>query len=254
MISRYRVYLNDVEISSIDDSIYVADVSYSSLSYNRTTTKLGNRSGSYSGNEYFPENKVTVSFSVRQYDTSTRQNVIQAINAWCRNGGWLKVSDRPDMRMYVRCSKPAVVSSILRWTDYLTVELTAYDYPFWTDEVPVTEIMEAGHEYEIYVPGVYKTDVEAVIVSSSALTNVTIECGDTAIELDGINVPAEQPITISYTDDHHILQIESGGDSLLDKRTPDSYDNLVMEPGKNVVAFSANASAVCTLLIKGVYL
>lgn len=253
MISRYDAYLNDVALSSVDDSICITDISYSVVSPQMKTVRLAGRNGAYSSGDYVQENRVTLSFMVRQYSTQARQSVVSAIMAWAKPG-WLKTSDRPDQRMYVKCSKLPSVTSVLHWTDVLSLELVAFDYPFWTSEIPNTEIMEAGHEYEVYVPGVYKTDVEAVIVSSSALTNVIIECGDTTIELDGINVPAEQPITISYTDDHHILQIQSGGDSLLDKRTPDSYDDLVMEPGKNVVSFSANASAVCTLIIRGVYL
>ena len=254
MMSRYKVYLNDVEISSIDDTIYVSDISYASVSLERNTTKLGGRSGSYAGKESLPDNRVTVSFAVRQYDTQARQSVVQAVNLWCMNGGWLKVSDRPDQRMYVRCSKPAVVPSVLRWTDNLSIELTAYDYPFWTDEIPSTEVLEVGNDYDVYAPGVYRTDVEAVILPSEPITSFTIECGDTFFELSGISVPAGQPITISYTDDHHILQIESGGISLLNKRTPESSDDLVMNPGMNSAFFDADASATCTLIVKGVYL
>lgn len=274
MMSRYRVYINDIEISSLDDSIYVNDISYSSISVNRSTTALGGRSGSYSGRESLPENKVTVSFAVRKYDTKARQAVVQAVNAWCMNGGWLKVSDRPDQKMYVCCSKPAVVPSVMRWTDFLTIELTAYDYPFWTDEIPTRVVLDVDEvegvaEAEVFVPGVYKTYVEAEIAVNGNMTGLTITCGETEIELTDIYVTPGNSVVISYTDDHHILQIKSGNTSLLPYRTPESNDDLILAPGNNTVSFTPtfyvptpqseyeeppDVSATCTLIIKGVYL
>jgi len=286
MISRYNVYLNDISLSSLDDTIYIYDIAYSSVSLERNTNRLAGRQGYYSGSEHIEESRVVVSFSVRQYDTQQRQHSLQEIAKWCVNGGWLKTSDRPYQKMYVRCTKVPTVNSALRWTDTLSVEFTAYDYPFWVDDLPERVSLEADETKSVFVHGTYKTDVEAIVTASAELSGLTIACGETEIELDGLSVPANQEITIRYTDEHHILEIVSGGDSLLGNRTAESSDDLILYPGYRTVSFEAvfaepeeeeteeteeeseeeeieeeseeteeeEPTASCTLLIRGVYL
>ena len=254
MISRYEAYLNDVALSSLDTSIYITDIAYSVVTPQINTVRLSGRNGAYSSGNYVQENRIAQSLMVRQYSTQNRQTVIGAIIAWASKPGWLKTSDRANQKIYVKCSKYPAVTSALRWTDVLSLEFVAYDYPFWVDEIPNKETITSGNECDVFVPGAYPTDVEAVITPSATITSLHIECGDTFLELSGISVPANQTITISYTDDHHILSIESNEVSLLNKRTPESSDDLVLNPGTNTVSFTANASATCTLIIKGVYL
>ena len=254
MISRYNVYLNDVSLRSVDDSIYIDDIAYQSASQDHIANRLVGRNGAYSYGAYIKESKVTVSFMLRQYQTENRQSVMQSIIGWCVNGGWLKTSDRPNQRMYVVCTKLPSVTSVKQWLGNLTIEFTAYDYPFWMDEQPERVVLTQGNTASVFVSGVYKTDVEAVITPGATMEGFTITCAGTSIELSDINIPQGQDVRISYTDDHHILKIESNGVSLLDKRTADSDDDLVLSPGMNSVEFDCESSATCTLLIRGVYI
>lgn len=255
MISRYEVWLNDVALSEIDPSIYVSDINYKATSVKHDTHRLSGKNGQFSGEtDYVQDNRITVTFEVREYDTNKRQTIVQNINAWAANGGWLKSSDRIGQRIYVKTTVYPAAYSVLRWTDALTVEFTAFDYPYWQDEFSNTIQLNSGDEGDIFVPGCRKTDVEAVVVPAETMTGFEIECGDTRISLDGISIPANQSVKISYTDDHHILQIVSNNVSLLDKRTADSNDDLMLDPGTGHVHFVCSVSAVCTVSVKGVYL
>lgn len=255
MMSRYSVWLNDRGLNEISPDIVITDIAYTPSSPAFTGNRIAAADGQMSGKDgYIGPNKVTVSFMVRAYNTQERQEIVQDIVKWTANGGWLKTSDRPGQRMYVQPSKYPAVSSVQGWTDNLTAEFTAFDYPFWQDESPKTVTLNAGDEEEIFVPGFRKTYVEATIVPSETMTNFTIECGDTYIEIDDISIPAEQEIVLAYTDDHHILKIESNGVSLLDKRTPESNDDLLLAPGPGTVNFDSVTSAVCTVFVRGVYL
>lgn len=255
MISRYAVWLNDAGLAEIDSEIVLTDIAYAPSNPAFQSERIAASDGQFIGaDRYIASNKVTVYFMVRQYNTQMRQEIVQNIIAWAAKGGWLKTSDRPGQRMYVQVSKYPVVSSAQKWSDNLTVEFMAYDYPFWTDETPKRVTLDSGDEEEVFVPGFRETYVEATIVPSETLENFTIECGDTYIEIDDISIPADQPITISYTADHHILEIKSDGVSLLDKRTPESSDDLVIGPGKGTVCFDCETEAECTLFIRGVYL
>lgn len=255
MISRYNVWMNDISLTEIDPAIYIADISYQAAKPSRSANRLAMADGQHSyGQDYFEESKTTVYFAVREYNTNKRQRIVQDIVTWAMNGGWLKTSDRIGQRIYVHTSQFPSVASALQWTDNLSVEFTAYDYPFWQDETANTIDLNSGDEGDLFVPGVRKTVVEAVIVPSEPMTGFAIECGDTFMGFSDLSIPADQPIKITYTDDHHILTIESNGESLLSNRTTDSDDDLALEPGMGYVYFDAETAAVCTLSVRGVYL
>ena len=254
MISRYTVWLNDVSLNDVDPDIYISDISYPSVGIQYSSERLASRPGSYAGKTYIGENKVTVSFSVRKYSTQRRQDAVQAVIAWAADGGWLKVSDRPNQKIYVRMTKPPVVSSVMRWTDTLTLEFTAFDYPFWQDEEPYTVTLNKDDTDTVYIPSAFDVYTEAKITAGASLTSIEIHVGDTQLILSGLTVSSGGVITVSYTDDHHVLEIKTGTTSLLSKRTSASSDDLIAKHGSNTVSFTASASAECELYFKGVYL
>lgn len=255
MISRYTVWLNDVSLEEIDPSIYVADIGYSALSTNRKGTRLGSADGQYSGiKDYYDKNVITVSFLIREYNTARRQEIAQEAAVWASQGGWLKTSDRVSQMIYVAPTRLPAVNSVMQWTGALTVEFTAFDYPFWVDEHPQQVTLANGEEGAATVRGVRGAYVEAHIDATEALTSVTLTCGSTSIALSSLTIAAEGSIDIKYAPEHHILQItDGGGASLLSKRTAASSDDLIAQPGSNTLAFEASGAADCTYYIRGVY-
>lgn len=255
MMSRYKVWLNDESLEEISPLVYISDISYSGVSPSFVTNKIGANDGQLTIDAVgYDTNTIVVSFSVREYNTAARQRIVQDIVKWASMGGWLKTSDRPGQMIYVRCAKYPAVGSVLRWTNALSVQFTAFDYPFWVDVTPETVELDSGDEEDIFVPGFRQTYVEASIVPSETLTGFTLEAGETFMEIDGVSIPADQAITIKYSDAHHILSIESAGVSLLDKRTPESSDDLILVPGTGTVYFDCATSAVCTVFVRGVYM
>lgn len=255
MMSRYKVWLGDESLEEISPKIYVGDISYSGASPSFVANRIGANDGQFTTDgESFDSNTIMVSFVVREYNTAARQSIVQDVIKWASKGGWLKTSDRPGQMIYVRCAGYPTVGSVLRWTNALSVQFMAMDYPFWVDTAPETYDLNSGDEEEIFVPGFRQTFVEASIVPSETLTGFTLEAGDTFMEIDGVSIPADQAVTITYSDAHHILSIESAGVSLLDKRTPESSDDLLLGPGTGTVYFDCATSAVCTISVRGVYM
>lgn len=253
MISRYEVWINDVALSSVDPDIYITDISYPTVSRGYDTSAHAGQDGAYTGKARTESNGVSVAFMVRKYGTSERMAAVQAICAWCVDGGWVKTSDRPGQRMYVRCTRLPAVSSVMRWTDTVTVDFVAHDFPFWTDVVPQEKTLASGASGTMNVVTLMDAPVEAVITATEALTGFTLTVGDTAITLSGITVAAQGTVEISYTDDHHILQIKSGDTSLLDKRTAASSDDLLAKRGANAVAYTSTGASSCEIRVKGVW-
>lgn len=266
MISRYSVWLNDVSLSEIDPRIYVSDIAYQAASPARNTSRLAARDGQYSGEyEYIGESKITVSFAARAYETNARQQIIQEVAAWAADGGWLKTSDRMGQRIYVKCSKLPAVASVMRWTDAITVEFTAYDYPYWTDETATTlRLTSTGTESTgtLTIGGVHDSLVEATIAINGATSKLELTCGDTAIVLEGLSLVSTNTVKVVYENVHHILRIYwqsqdaayyRRANSLLDKRTAASNDDLIAKVGANTLKFKATGNAVCTFSCRGVY-
>ena len=256
MISRYNAWLNNVSLTETSPALLITDISYQTANPSiQGSDRVGTDGQFTSKAEFIASNRVTVSFIIREYNTWKRQQAVQEVIRWAGNGGWLETYDRPEQRMYVRCTRLPSVSSVLRWTDALAVEFTAYDYPFWTDKAPTELTLGAGEEGTLYLSGVRYTHAEAEITAEETITELQLACRDTFIWLRDISVATGTPIRITYTDDHHLLTIQAGNTSLLDKRDPTSSDDLIAYPGGNAVAFSCEADAAqCTLMARGVWL
>lgn len=259
MISRYRVWLNDIQIADVSPQIYVSDISYQSIADTPTYSQIAVNDGQFTGKSYVKENTITVSFAIREYNTALRQEIIQNVISWASKGGWLKTSDRTGQRIYVRPTRFPAVQSVLDWTDDLSIEFKATDYPFWTDEFPETELLASGESGTIRLGGTWKSYVEAEVIANDSLSSLEITVGNTSITLEGLTVSAGDTILIHYSDDHHILGIDCyrAGiwvNSLLDKRTADSDDDLIAEVGANSVSFVASGSAFCEIAVKKVYM
>lgn len=252
MISRYAVWLNDQALADVDPDIYINDISYKAISKEYNKSRPAGRDGVYSAQPYIESNSVTVSFTVRRYSTRIRQEVVQNVARWCSEGGWLKTSDRPSQKLYVRCTKLPTIGSVMRWLDAITVEFTAYDHPYWVDEYPLDVDISSGDETSFWLNGVEHAPIEATITANEALTAFSIYVGNTTIALSGLNIAQGGTVEISYTDEHHILEIKSGTTSLLDKRT--GNDDLIAIPGENAAGFICESDADCILHVKGGYL
>lgn len=254
MKSRYIVLLNGVSLNSLDENIYVSDISYQAIAPKSETWQLGSRNGAYSGNSRIDKNTVTISFQLRHYNTGNRQRTLQQIIRWAQIGGWLQTSDRQEQHMYVKCTRFPAITSALRWLDILSIEFTAFEYPYWVDRAETRLSFDGNGTKSLYVPGVCASDVEAVVTALSAVTEITLSCGDTNINLTGLSLSENDTVTLSYTEQKHILEIKAGNTSLLDKRTPESSDDLIAQPGENEFSFSADGSATCVFLIRGCWL
>lgn len=253
MISRYKVWLDGESLEEISPNIYVSDISYGAAAPAYTANRIGRNDGVLSGADYVEEATVTVSFEIREYNTQRRQIVAQSVAKWAMKGGWLTTSDRDGMRMRVKCTKLPAINSVMRWLEAVQVEFTAFEVPYWTSVEPVKAILNNGDTKTLINGGVRKTYAEVSVAANAALTSLTVAVGNTSITLEGLSVAGGDTVTISYTEDRHILEIKHGTTSILNKRTAGSADDLIAEPGENEVSFTASGTASCTVSIREVY-
>lgn len=255
MISRYNAWINDVALSEIHPDVYVMDIAYQPVSTSINVSDRGGQDGQHSGqNAHVKNNKVVITFMVRAYETNARQSIVQDVIWWAGKGGWLKCSDRLGQKMYVKPSKYPAASSVMRWSDPLTIELTAYEYPFWVSDAVTEVTLSNGQTSSVYMAGVWESCAEAEVTANAAVTSLTITVGDTSITFSGLSMASGDVLTISYTDEKHIMEIKLNGSSALNKRTASSADDLIVHPGANAVSFTADGNASCVIKVREVRL
>ena len=254
MISRYEAYLNGVALSSVSADILILDVEYPTPTIRTETFSVARRQGLRVHRQYIEKTSVTISFTIRNYDTRARQSICGAVAKWAKNGGILTINDRVGQRLRCVCDTPPMISSALRWGDTLRLVFVAYSLPFWEEVVPsVLQLSGTQENGLLFVPGdVDGAMVEATITANAALTTVTLGVNNLEMVLSGLSISSGQSISITY-DDNMIQSIKVGTTSLLNKRT--GADDLLVNCGEvNSFSISADASVTVNFSVRWLWL
>lgn len=187
MTCRYEVTLNGVSLASLDPSILITNVQYEPPNYAPTTTTIANRHGARVLKRQKGRAAVTVRFMVRAYGIADRQSVLQDIISWARDGGDLRINDRPGQFLQCICDQLPAVDSVRDWTAEMSITFAAYAIPYWqeveytTVTIPVAGTSTLGAFGEMYVPGNAPkalVELDVYVDDDSHLQELWIETGD----------------------------------------------------------------------------
>ena len=254
MISRHEAVLNGIALSSVSPLIYITDISYPAPSIQTSVYTVAKRHGGRIRRRYIDKNSVVISMMIRAYDVRQRQEICNAVGKWAKAGGILETRDRVGQRLRCVCDSFPTVTSALRWTDPVTVTLSAYEQPFWEELYPskltLTGTSESG---VLHVPGnADEALIEVKITAGASLSSITMTAGSKSMTLSGLSIASGGVITISY-DDEMIQSIKTGSTSLLSKRT--GADDLLAECGGNTnISISASASVTAEFSARGLWI
>lgn len=254
MKSRYDAELNGVSLKSISSKILILDISYSPTRINYNRYAVAKRKGSRIYQQEIDYTDVVVSFAIRAYSVQERQTICNAVQKWAKNGGIFQTNDRPNQRLRCVLTSPPTITSVMKWTDPISMTFTAYNPPFWEEATPVTYSMSSNGSGSIYVPGsVNGSFWEANITpNSSTLTNIELTANGNIMTLEGISVAAGSTIKITY-DDYMIQHIAVGSTSLLNKRH--GVDDLPVLSGEtNRLQVQANTASTVVFKARGTWL
>lgn len=246
MNGRFEVWLDNQPLTAAVPEIVITDIRDSTPEIDLQTYARARGNGLLVGQRTRQSLSVTVSFYLPIYDTEQRKRAMQDVVTWAKAGGSLSTSDRPDQRLRVQMVEPPVLSSAMRWLQECSITFTAYAFPFWENVTPETVTVASGGSVSHYIPGNADfAPVDAVIQATGS--TVTITAGNTFITFEGVSAGT---ISLSHGEDS-ILRVESGGVSILSKRTPESFDDLLAVPGENNAFTVTGGSA--TFSIRGVW-
>ena len=258
MESRFNAKLAGAKLLEYIPELRVLDISYTPATISDSTFEFAYKSGGVVTDRKYSGAKVAIDVEIHEYDPVNRNAVCQKLLSWATAGGRLETSDRVGQYLMVLCTNAPSIASALRWTDKVTVELSAVEKPFWTENSAQTlRITSSGN---ITVNGcVSEAPVKATITSGNttnsgtAFTSLKVNCGSTSITLSGINVAKNKSILIDY-DSYGFLTIKaSDGTNLMPYRT--GSDELLLPCGKrSSVSVSSNTAVTCVLEVRGFWL
>jgi hypothetical protein len=221
---------------------------------------------------------VRLVYRIREYDSRKRAEIRDKVAEWANGangGGWLTINTRPGMQLQVVCDTPPNLDSSLKWTQDLTLTLTAYAIPFW-QEAGDGQAVELDTVWADNV-GMYKGSVAispkgnagkvpvtcfAYNMDDKPLTHLKIIVDDTMMEFKGMNIAGGGVLggwfSLDYTDEE-ILQIKNVRDdndpSLLQYRTAESDDDLLAQcKARNEIHVYSDATVNITFFVRGRWL
>lgn len=257
MLTRYGVWLNNKGLADIDDSIYIVDIVQPNIDQQviKAESSLGG------GTRYIATRRfslpIEIHFLVRERNIARRAEILDRIRGWAQPG-YLTTTEHPGKRLHVVCSRLPSASA-QRWTEELTMAMTAYDVPYWEDERPLSCTVhcepyntEASFTHKgtarLYQRGTAPAPMNATITANAALNKVRLVGGEAYkyLQFDGLGMKAGDVLTISH-DERGILYAKVNGESVLHKRTTASQDDLMVKLGENTITLRADnvCTAVC---------
>lgn len=251
-----EAWLDNVSLTSCHPALLLQHITESGL---KVANKTAQRPmGGMYHLQSLPESRtVTLEIAIREArDFARRLEAYQALCAWTREGGWLQLSSHPGQEIYVACSKMPDLGRLREWTRELTVELTAYWFPYWVDRIP-TKVSGSGASGSLSLPvvGTARGTLDATInPTGGKLTTLTLTTPESSMSMsfgttDGIASGGTLSI---YRDDRHLLHIRSTKE-LLKYKVPSTDDELYVSPGQNTISWTANVACSVTFAAKGVY-
>ena len=256
MRTRYLVGLDGVELSAIAPEIIVTDITHNAPVREVRASDIAGRNGKLYTRTVTSSTGVTVSFEIHTPDVRRRAALMEEVQRWAMPGGVLTTSDRPDRVLRVVCESPPTIGSAQKWTGVCSIGFVAYAVPFWEDETPRFVSITGNGSKSLFVPGfAAPAGVEAKVTNtgSSSISSVTLTAGETSMTFAGVLLESGQTMTIAH-DTRGLLTARIDGTSVLDKRTPESSDELELEPGKHAtLSVTTDGTASTTFDVRGRY-
>ena len=269
MILAHRVELNGEQLDDIDRRIIIKGVESGAGKMKFTAQTFGRGIGQRVTSRQRETLDVLVKFSllIDEDDMDARAELLEEINAWARDGGWLACENKPGRRIWVECVQHPGEGDLYEWTTVYTITFRAYAVPYWQDDAPrrVTASGILTFQEHIRVDGNTETvmDFSYKNTSGSECNSVTIDTGSVAMQLTDLGLENNETLIIGHEEETGLLYIRirsaAGIDrSAMAKRRSDaeyqSADDLYIQPGKPYVQVLAQRAGNMVISTIGRYL
>lgn len=266
MITRRRASLGGVQLDEIDERIIIQGIEPQAGKDNIGTVSLWGADGSRVTGRHRDYLEISVKFSldIKRDAMAERSEVFEKIMAWAMAGGWLETSIKPERRIRVICTQLPAEGDPLEWTNRYSITFGAYGVPYWQDAT-ANQVRKSGFSsgtVSFSIGGNMPTVMEAQFKNESGaqISNFLIQTGTKKIDLRTISLKNAETLVIDHDDsgDRFVLRIrivDRNGEyrSVLNKRTAESSDDLILSPGIASVKVTTDRAGTLTLSSAGRY-
>lgn len=198
--------------------------------------------------------KVTLECVITEiFNLRTRAEKAQALAKWA-DGSVLTLSHHYNQQLNGYLSAVPSLGEVRDYNSPLRVEFTADVIPFWESTSTITrnvnnvKITSVSTSFNAgSVPAPLNVTVKPV---STTLTSFSVTTGGKTIALTGMSVGTLQTLYIDR-DERDNLRIRRGTTSYMDRRTPESADDLLITPGDVNISINADQNVNVTFTYKG---
>ena len=260
MITRYRVWLDEVALDSLADSIYITDIQEMEPEMEIHTMSVLGGNGTSVTHQRRISLQIRVSFQIREYNIATRREVFNKIMTWAQ-GTVLYTNERDGQQINVQLDAPPAMSA-LKWTETLTLSFTAWENPYWiSNDATMLTLSGESVSGEITVDGNTACYPMFVVSNTGAapINTVTITAGENRVRLEGINMLPEGYVYFSSHNGSGALSpfmIDDNGIRYLDNCFSDDSDDSLPVIGGVPTTILATADGEMTFIVlaQGVWL
>lgn len=254
MITRYRAWMDSVALDEIADSIYITDIVEPETQVEVISLPLAGRSGSRLQSNHRRSKTVLIQLMIREYDVKARKDVLTKVLAWAQ-GAKLEINDREGQALYVRLDNVPQISS-LKWTETITLSLTAWDVPYWQSKVPTNfgasnvTTRTFGIAASNFAPS--PVDFTVTNTGTETVNEISAEVDDqSAVHFAGLALLPGEALVYSH-DEKGMLTAKIGTRSVWGHLTDSSSDELMLVPlpTRNIITVSASAIVSITVKIR----
>lgn len=252
-MTRNNVWLDGLSLQAIDPAIFITDVQEHEPEQQVITAARAAGEGQHLLRQTRQCLSVTIRFAIREQHVARRSAVLQKVKAWCRQGGFLSISQRPGLRLCVSPGRLNTLSA-LRWTEELTLTFTAHHTPWWEEAFPTQITLPKS---SLNLPGDASSAPMDLrwVCSFSGTVDLCVSTPLSAITFSGLSITKKQELLLTHREG--VLVATLDGTDILPYRTPESSDDLLLVCGDtNAVAVTVNGetAAGCILSARGRWL
>ena len=257
-----RVALNGLWLDEVDPRICISGVEPGDGKETITSVDAAAGYGQRITNRRRNTLDIVIKFQLLQRgriveNLQARAELLEKVNAWARNGGWMTLNYKPDRRVNVILAQAPGEGSLWDYTKEFTLTFRAYSVPYWEQETERSVTFGGGSasgSSAIQVEGSAQTQADVYLTNTSGMTinNATIYVGGNTMYFENLGLGGGETLTIDHSDG--LVRIRIGGRSAMQMRTSSSANDFKVSPGGNGVGFSAQRACRMSVRWRGRYL
>lgn len=260
MILAHRVALNNIWLDELDERINIKAINEGA---GKETISAQSAAGGY-GQRVTGRHRdtldVTVQFSllIGPDNMQERSTLLEKINGWAAEGGYLKVNYKAGRRLNVLCVQAPGAGDQYEWTTVYQITFRAYGVPFWEDDAETYTFGRSADtgRFTLTVPGNTETvcNIQVLNVSGATINSIEVTVAGKQMVFTNLGLGGGQTLNINHVDTGKIayLEIKIGSTSVMHRRT--GVDDFIVKPGQNAIGWTATRAVTVTAGARGRYL